>query len=102
MYQRVITYTFFGALMLTGILFYKDFGIPSDAIWSREMGLVNLKYIAETFNLREISSRLPTALPDLKSYPDGDHGPVFELFAISLSGYWDFTQNVTFINTAIY
>ncbi len=84
MHQKTATYIFFLALVLIGVLLYKDFGIPSDAIWSREMGLVNLKYIAETFNINAITSRLPSALPNLETYPDGDHGPVFELLAICL------------------
>ncbi|HEX8426207.1 hypothetical protein [Hymenobacter sp.] len=78
---------FFGVLLGLGLLLVRDYGVSWDEPNNHLNGLVNLKYIASLVLPAEQIQQNPTfaTTPDIRSFPDAHHGPVFEISAILLS-----------------
>ena len=79
--SNVVLFIFFGLITL-GYIIHSDFGIPSDELWLRELGLVSAKFVANWLGILRSDNNAYISLPNLEEYPDGDHGSIFELFYI--------------------
>lgn len=73
--SRFSPLVFFTALLLTGLVLYRDYGISFDEFWEWETGLVTLRYLLERFAPQLIGQEpwLQNIIP-LESYIDSDHG----------------------------
>ncbi|GAB3827170.1 hypothetical protein [Hymenobacter jeollabukensis] len=82
---RWLVPAFFGAVLLLGLLLHRDYGVSWDEPVDRLNGMVNAKYVAEKLAPAVARRQDNYALiPDLATYPDQDHGVVFELPSILL------------------
>jgi hypothetical protein len=84
---------FFLFLFLTGLLIFKDYGIPWDEISQRSIGGMNAKYIATKFSLP--LSEKTNAFPNLLGHGDKDHGPVFETLIFLLESALNISEEKT-------
>ncbi|WP_165699335.1 ArnT family glycosyltransferase [Hymenobacter jejuensis] len=79
---------FFGLLLLLGVWVYRDYGVSWDEANNHLNGLVGLKYVAQVLvpklAAREALNR--PWIPDIRQFPDSDHGAAFEM-AVSVLGY---------------
>ncbi|WP_324673713.1 hypothetical protein [Hymenobacter sp. GOD-10R] len=77
---------FFGALLLVGVLVYRDYGVSTDEVVHHLNGMVNVKYIGQRL-APELARRQASyaTIPDLKGYVDNDHGVIFEAPVAMLS-----------------
>ncbi|GAB2945874.1 hypothetical protein GCM10027048_08700 [Hymenobacter coalescens] len=82
---RWLVPAFFLGVLLLGALLHGDYGVSWDEPVDRLNGVVNAKYIAERL-APELARRQAnyTLIPELATYPDQDHGVVFELPAALL------------------
>ncbi|QIL77069.1 ArnT family glycosyltransferase [Hymenobacter sp. HDW8] len=79
-HQRLIVGSFFGLLVLLGLLLHRDYGVSADEANNHLNGLVSAKYLAQLVApelvARQASSHL---IPDIRTFADADHGVAFEL-----------------------
>ncbi|WP_303309603.1 hypothetical protein [Hymenobacter sp. BT730] len=79
---------FFTLLLLLGLLLHRDYGMSWDEVNNHLNGLVSLNQVAQQlapdFAQKAAASHSP--IPDIRAYPDSDHGPVFEMVVAGL-GY---------------
>ncbi|OON70860.1 hypothetical protein B0919_02300 [Hymenobacter sp. CRA2] len=77
---RLLVPAFFLGLLLLGLALHRDYGVSWDEPVDRLNGNVNAKYIAERI-APELARRQENyhLIPELATYPDQDHGVVFEL-----------------------
>ena len=85
--SNVVLIIFVGLITL-GYVIHGDFGIPSDELWLRELGLVSAKFVANWLGIPYPDSSVYLNLPNLEEYPDGDHGSIFELFYIFIESFF--------------
>lgn len=79
-HQRLITSSFFGLLLLTGLLLHRDYGVSADERVDRLNGMVNVKYIAELVAPALVRNQAGyNLIPPLKNHIENDHGVVFEI-----------------------
>lgn len=85
--RRWVTGAFFGLLALLGLGLFRDYGVSWDESNNHLNGLVNLKYLAsflpESFAIRHHPTFATT--PDIHTFRDAHHGPVFEMSVVILS-----------------
>jgi len=78
---------FFAALMILGLLIYKDYGISWDEPVERLTGIVNLNYIGEFFQIRWIQNDPVLSANSslhLLHYSDRYFGPAFGIVSVFL------------------
>ncbi|WP_133273991.1 hypothetical protein [Hymenobacter radiodurans] len=79
-HQRLIVGSFFGLLVLLGLLLHRDYGVSADERVDRLNGMVNVKYIAELVVPALVRNQAGYELiPPLKNYIENDHGVAFEI-----------------------
>lgn len=83
----------FVTLFVVGYAIHGDFGIPTDELWLRELGLVSAKYVADSLGISYPANSVYAIVPDLADYPDGDHGSIFELLYILVESFFNI-QNI--------
>lgn len=80
--RKVLPIAFFLSFLLTGLLIYKDYGIPADEVWQRNIGLKSLEYLSHVFNIKSLLNGVqPLSNPALiyEGFTDRDYGVIFEL-----------------------
>lgn len=72
--------SFFGLLVLLGVLVHNDYGVSTDEPAHHMHGMVNVKYIADMV-APELARRQPqyARIPPLQGYFDNGHGVLFEI-----------------------
>ncbi len=83
-WQRWLVTGLLGGLLLLGLAIWRDYGMSLDLPQSRNIGMTNLRYVAEKIapsflespSQRSAFSAFPLALPD---FTDRDYGVAYEL-----------------------
>ncbi len=92
--QKLVGTLFFLGFLCLGLTVYKDYGISFDEPAQRLIGVTNLNYIAQKFNLTSIINneslaQFPTKLDQIT---DRDYGVIFELPAAFMEHALDLKQ----------
>ena len=77
--RRAITTLFFGGLLLLGLLLTSDYGMGWDEPTDRQAGYISLRYMAQRLYPAALDKDYLTALPELRTYKEADHGVAFQL-----------------------
>jgi hypothetical protein len=95
-FQRFLIFLFFIIIFILGFNIYSDYGVHYDETVERYRGLVNIKYLSNLFNFTSISNLplLTAGVPNLETYKDGDHGPLFDIIAVA----FELILGITVIN----
>ncbi|TYZ11519.1 hypothetical protein FY528_07465 [Hymenobacter lutimineralis] len=86
--QRWVVRLFFGLLLCLGLGLHRDYGMSWDEVNNHQNGLVSLNYVAQQLapDLARRVAAHHSPIPNIRDFPDSDHGPLFEM-AASVLGY---------------
>lgn len=82
--MKIATSIFFAILIAIGMLLHKDYGMAWDDIAMRDIGGVNLNYIAPQYVPKDLER-----LDNLRQFQNKDYGPVFETLLVFLESVFN-------------